>query len=97
MANVFPAQIYMFQIKVVCLSTQTIFHQVDPETPKGSNLPSTCEFRKHQGTAEARGMAHFPSLLANTFQLLNWGISPSQEPIPFFRKDKSGNISAGTL
>lgn len=97
MTNVFPAQIYMFQIKVVCLSTQTIFHQADPEIPKGNNLRSTCEFRTRQGPAEPGVMGRFPLLLANTFQLLNWGISPPQESIPFFWKDKSRNISAGTL
>lgn len=36
--NVSPAQIYKFQMKVACLSTQAIFHQADREPPEGNTL-----------------------------------------------------------
>lgn len=40
--NVSPAQIYEFQMKVACLSTQVVeFHRVDHEPPKGNALLST--------------------------------------------------------
>ena len=39
--NVYPAQIYEFQMKVACLSAQVIFHRVDHEPPKGNTLLST--------------------------------------------------------
>lgn len=38
----------MLQTNVVCLSAQTIFHQVDPEIPEGNNLlPSTRALQRH--------------------------------------------------
>lgn len=48
--NVFPAQIYKFQMKVVCLSTQIIFHWMDREPPKGNTLLSTPGLRTCLGT-----------------------------------------------
>lgn len=95
--NVSPAQIYKFQMKVVCLSTQIIFHQVDGETPKSNNLLSSSLLGDTPGHCKAspkRNKDIFLPLLTDIFHFSNWSVSPSYESMSFFWEGNNGNISA---